>query len=231
MSTTHESAGDGTAATDLPSPAALRERLRAFDVHSLPAEGRRHAAVALVLVEEGHGAEVPGLPRHAHWSPAGALLLTRRAAGLNAHAGQWALPGGRIDAGETPEQAALRELAEEVGLHLGPEALLGRLDDYATRSGYVITPVLVWGGAARTLQPNAEEVASVHRIPFGELLRADAPILNQVRGAAHPVLRMPIGTRWIAAPTAAFLYQFRELVLCGRATRVVHFDQPRFAWR
>lgn len=210
---------------------AVRERLRGFDVQPLPAAGRRHAAVALVLVEEGHGAEVPGLPRHAAWRRDGALLLTRRAAGLARHAGQWALPGGRIDPGETPEQAARRELAEEVGLHLGADALLGRLDDYATRSGYVITPVVAFAGAAHGLHPNPQEVAAIHRVPWRELLRADAPILNQVRGAEHPVLRMPLGSSWIAAPTAAFLYQFRELVLCGRATRVAHFDQPRFAWR
>jgi 8-oxo-dGTP pyrophosphatase MutT (NUDIX family) len=141
------------------------------------------------------------------------------------------MPGGRIDAGESPEQAALRELAEEVGLMLQPQSVLGRLDDYATRSGYVITPVVVWAGAAREVMPNAAEVASIHRIALQELLRADAPVLNHVRGAEHPVLRMPIGERWIAAPTAAFLYQFREWCVLGRDTRVAHFDQPAFAWR
>jgi mutator protein MutT len=220
---------------DVPRGAALRqqitERLRAFDVQPLPVEGRRHAAVALAVSEAGHGADLPPLPRHAQWSDAPALLLTKRAADLRSHAGQWALPGGRIDAGETPEQAALRELAEEVGLVLDAAAVLGRLDDYATRSGYLITPVVVWAGAARDVVPNAAEVASIHRIPADELLRPDAPILNQVSGAAHPVLRMPVGDRWIAAPTAAFLYQFRELCLLGRPTRAAHFDQPVFAWR
>jgi mutator protein MutT len=168
---------------------------------------------------------------HAQWSQAPALLLTRRAATLRRHAGQWAMPGGRIDDGETPEQAALRELAEEVGLRLSNDALLGRLDDYATRSGYVITPVVVWAGAAHEVVPNAAEVASIHRIDLQELLRADAPLLNHVKGAEHPVLRMPVGERWIAAPTAAFLYQFREWCLLDRPTRVAHFDQPVFAWR
>ena len=209
----------------------LRAQLRGFDVRALDSAGRRHAAVAVAVTDEGHGAALPGLPQPAEWSDAPALLLTRRAETLRSHAGQWAFPGGRIDAGETPEQAALRELAEEVGVVLETSAVLGRLDDYATRSGYVITPVVVWAGAAREATPQEAEVASIHRIPLTEFLRADAPLLNHVRGAEHPVLRMPVGERWIAAPTAAFIYQFRELCLLGRATRVAHFDQPVFAWK
>ncbi len=217
----------------MPPPNAdhWRERLGAFTAKTIDAAGRRHAAVAVVLTEEGTGADIDGLPAHVTWQDAPALLLTRRAETLRAHAGQWALPGGRIDDGESPEGAALRELREEVGLALDTTAILGRLDDYATRSGYVITPVVVWAGPARDLTPNPAEVASIHRLPVAELLRADAPLLNHVKGAEHPVLRMPIGTRWIAAPTAAFLYQFREWCVFGRETRVAHFDQPAFAWR
>lgn len=209
----------------------IARRLAAWPAAPLPDGERRRAAVTLAVVDEGHGAAVDGVPQPADWSEAPALLLTRRAAHLGRHGGQWALPGGRLDAGETPEQAALRELAEEVGLALEPGAVLGRLDDYATRSGWVITPVVVWAGAAREAVADPGEVASLHRIPWREFLRADAPLLNQVRGQAHPVLRMPVGARWIAAPTAAFLYQFREVVLLERATRVAHFDQPFFAWR
>jgi 8-oxo-dGTP pyrophosphatase MutT (NUDIX family) len=209
----------------------LRAQLSGFEPKELPPEGRKRAAVALVLAEEGHGADIDGLPHLAQWSTEPALLLTRRAERLNSHAGQWALPGGRMDAGETPEQAARRELAEELGLQLGEDAVLGRLDDYATRSGYVITPVLIWGGVAAPLAPNPDEVASVHRLPTRELLRADAPLLDHVRDTDTTVLRMPMGQSWIAAPTAAFLYQFREWLLCGRPTRVAHFDQPYFAWR
>ena len=150
---------------------------------------------------------------------------------MRQHAGQWALPGGRVDEGESVEQAALRELHEEVGLNLPPQAVLGRLDSYISRSGYAITPVVVWAGAARDLQPNPDEVASVHRIGLNEFLRADAPILEPVADSLHPVLKMPVGSQWIAAPTAAMIYQFREVCLLGRATRVAHFEQPLFAWR
>src|SRR5579862_5736385 len=72
------------------------------------------------------------------------LLITRRASRLRAHAGQWALPGGRREDGESAADGALRELAEEVGLELGPGAVLGVLDDFPSRSGYVITPVVCW---------------------------------------------------------------------------------------
>ncbi len=213
----------------------FRQRLAAFPAQAQPdaRTAPRRAAVALVVVDEGHGAEAHGLPRLPQWSTRPALLLTRRAAALRQHAGQWALPGGRIDDGESPEQAALRELHEEVGLALAPAALLGRLDDYVTRSGYAITPLVFWamGDATAALVPNPQEVASVHRIALAELMRADAPLLNRIPQSKHPVLRMPVGSGWIAAPTAAFLYQFREVCIAGRHTRVAHFEQPVFAWK
>jgi hypothetical protein len=120
---------------------------------------------------------------------------------------------------------------EEIGLELPASAILGRLDDFPTRSGFVITPIVIWAGAQPSLRRNVEEVESIHRIPVHELLRADAPLLDPGPDAGRPVLRMPIGADWIAAPTAAILYQFREVCLLGRATRVAHFDQPAFAWR
>lgn len=212
----------------------LRQGLAQARVTPCALDGRRHAAVAVPVVEAGHGAEIPGLPHHDAWQPEAALLLTRRPLHLARHPGQWAWPGGRCEPGESAEAAALRELREETGLVLGEDAVLGRLDDVPTRSGFVITPVVVWGGAARALAPDPQEVASLHRLPVSELLRADAPMLDAAEGAAAgdgPVLRMPVGEAWIAAPTASVLYQFREWLLLGRPTRVAHFGQPAFAWR
>ena len=211
--------------------AAITERLASFTVRPHTEPAARRAAVAVAVIDEGHGADLEGLPHHTTPSDRAALLLTRRSKDLRNHAGQWALPGGRIESGESPEDAALRELAEEVGLVVDRSSVLGRLDDFATRSGFVITPIIVWPGPALTLSADAGEVQSIHRIPLEEFLRADAPLLETLPDHAQPVLRMPVGRGWIAAPTAAVIYQFRELCLLGRPTRVAHFEQPLFAWR
>ena len=187
--------------------------------------------MVLAITDTGFGADLPGLPTHAQWQHGAALLLTRRSSRLRRHAGQWALPGGRLDAGETTRQAALRELQEEIGLSCAPDAVLGCLDDVVTRSGYAMTPLVVWAGAAADLVPNPDEVASIHRIPVTELMRDDAPILTSIDHSDQPELRMPVGQSWIAAPTASVLYQFREVCLLGRTTRVDRFEQPRFTWR
>lgn len=209
----------------------IRRNLDDFVVRRADPGQYRAAAVAVAIADVGEGAGLEGFPRHREWSSEAALILTRRSGKLRNHAGQWALPGGRIDEGETCEEAALRELAEEVDLHLDHSHILGRLDDFVTRSGFAITPVVVWAGSARRLVPNLDEVASIHRIPIDEFMRPDAPLLDSLEGSEHPVLRMPVGDNWIAAPTAAVLYQFREVCIAGLATRVAHFEQPTFAWK
>ena len=175
-----------------------------------PALKRAAVAIALVAAGDASGANVSG---------ATALLLTRRAADLRAHGSQWALPGGRCDAGETPAQAALRELHEEVGLGLAPDAVLGVLDDYPTRSGYLITPVVVWAATSAALSPNPAEVASVHRIALSDIERADAFDFTLIQESDRRVIRFHLAGQVIHAPTAALIYQFRE-VLAGRNTRV-----------
>ncbi|MFT4825621.1 MAG: 8-oxo-dGTP pyrophosphatase MutT (NUDIX family) [Halioglobus sp.] len=160
-----------------------------------------------------------------------AVIITQRAESLRAHGGQWALPGGRIDAGESSVQAALRELREEVNLPLDETHVLGKLDDYVTRSGYIITPVVLWSDVtASALTPNAGEVASIHPFTFSELSRADSPHLESIPESERQVLSMNFGDMRIYAPTAAMLYQFREVAILGKHTPVLHYDQPVFAW-
>lgn len=197
--------------------AHLRDNLAAFDTRRQPLGKLRAAAVALVVVERN------GEP---------ALLLTRRARSLRAHSGQWALPGGRMDTGETAERGALRELREEVNLALPLRAVVGVLDDYVTRSGYRMTPVVVWAGReSGDLHPNPGEVASIHTASFRDLARPGAPHFERIPESDRAVLSMKLEADQIYAPTAALLYQFREVAILGRPTRVLDYDQPLFAWR
>jgi 8-oxo-dGTP pyrophosphatase MutT (NUDIX family) len=197
----------------------VAERCAAFTrVASRPADHLKHAAVAITLTDAADG------------SGETALILTGRVAGLRSHGGQWAMPGGRIDAGETPTQGALRELAEEIGLELTPDDIIGTLDDYPTRSGYLITPVVVWGGDHAPLRLNPAEVASIRRIRLVDIAREDAIEFDTIPESKRRVVRLNINGRFIHAPTAALIYQFRE-VLAGRATRVADLEQPVFAWR
>lgn len=186
---------------------------------SAPAEASalKPAAVAIVVVES-------------EAADGAALLLTLRAAGLRAHSNQWALPGGRCDAGETAEQTALRELHEELGLSLAAADVLGLLDDYPTRSGYLITPVVVWAPARAALTPNPDEVASVHRIALGDIAQQDAFDFVSIPESERRVIRFRRDDDFIHAPTAALIYQFREM-LAGRITRVADLEQPVFAWK
>jgi 8-oxo-dGTP pyrophosphatase MutT (NUDIX family) len=149
---------------------------------------------------------------------------------MRAHAGQWALPGGRCDPGESFERAALRELEEELGLTLPPQNILGVLDDYPTRSGYAIAPVVAWLDDVSDLRPNPQEVASAHRIRLDCIRDDDAIQFETIPESPRPVIRVNIGEAHIHAPTAALIYQFRELV-AGRVTRVSGLEQPVFAWR
>lgn len=199
---------------------AVIARLASFSVRTIESAALRPAAVSLVIT-----GETPG--------DTASVLLTRRPEDLRRHGGQYALPGGRVDAGEAAMTAALRELEEELGLTPHPEAILGTLDDFPTRSGFRIRPFVLWGGGSLVLRPDPGEVAAVFRIPLEELCRPQIPHLDHGAGGEHPVLSLPLPTlgHHVYAPTAAILYQFREVALLGRPTRVAHYDQPRFAWK
>lgn len=228
----------------------LAVNLAAHTRRSYDLGAHHHAAVAIVLVdsdpERDHDdpvradeidmSNVPGDVaaldgRMVGVAGGASFVLCRRASRLNKHSGQWALPGGRVDPGETALEAALRELDEEIGLRLAPDAVIGCLDDYPTRSGYVITPVVVWGGGDPQLQPSPDEVLAAYRIGL-HALRDGRPRFVSIPESERPVVQIPLGNDLIHAPTGAVLYQFRQVAMAGRiGERVDHLEQPVFAWR
>jgi 8-oxo-dGTP pyrophosphatase MutT (NUDIX family) len=234
---------------------SLRERIRAnlsaHEVRPVPLGEHARAAVAIVVVPSEVGTdptdpyqfspeELQVVPGDITGFDGGvtdvaggaAFLLCRRAARMNRHGGQWALPGGRVDPGESAEETALRELDEELGLRLSHDAVLGRLDDYVTRSGYVMTPVVLWAEGEVELRPEPTEVAHAYRIGLHELQRDDSPRFVTIPESDRPVVQVPLGRDLIHAPTGAVLVQFRWVALDGRADARVHdFEQPVFAWK
>jgi 8-oxo-dGTP pyrophosphatase MutT (NUDIX family) len=226
----------------------IRERLAGHHRRAVTDPTKRHAAVAVVLVDSELGEDrvdpapvdewIDGRPmpesldgRMVDVSGGAAFLLCRRASRLNSHPAQWALPGGRVDPGETVVEAALRELDEEVGIRLSDSTVLGLLDDYPTRSGYVITPVVIWGGGRLDPHPAPDEVVAVYRVGLHQLLRDDSPRFIAIPESPRPVVQIPLGNDLIHAPTGAVLLQLRWLCLEGRHERVDELEQPVFAWK
>lgn len=230
----------------------LRERIRAnlggHDRRTFTDTTKRRAAVAVTLVDSHLGEDrVDPAPvedwiagrtmpdsldgRMVDVSGGASFLLCRRASRLNSHAAQWALPGGRLDPGESAVDAALRELHEEVGVDLPGSAVLGLLDDYPTRSGYVITPVVLWGGGRLDLHPSPDEVVAVYRVGLHQLQREDSPRFITIPESPRPVVQIPLGNDLIHAPTGAVLLQLRWLGLEGRGDAVDELEQPVFAWK
>ena len=230
--------------------ARIAANLALHDRVELSLDGRRHAAVAILLVDSVMGSDqidpfgataedLSVIPsdvsdldgRMADVAGGASFVLCRRSAGLNRHASQWALPGGRLDGGESAIDAALRETDEEIGVRVGDDSVLGLLDDYATRSGYVITPVVVWGGPDVEIVPHPDEVLAAYRIGLHELTRDDSPRFVTIPESDRPVVQVPLGGDLIHAPTGALLVQFRWVALDGRINeRVADFEQPVFAW-
>lgn len=191
----------------------IEGHLAGFDRIALDVGDRRRAAVAVVVAPTADGP---------------AFLLTRRALHMRRGAGNYALPGGNVDPDEDPIDAALRETQEELGVILTRAAVLGLLDDFVTLGGHVVTPVVMLSEQPVTLTPNPEEVHDAWLVPLTDLDHPRAP-----RREAHPdggpsVLRMFARGSWINPPTAAWLYQFREVCLHGRPCRTDAIGQPNW---
>ena len=203
--------------------ARLAANLGAYARRSRAAAGLRPAAVVIVLAPSPEGGTT--------------LLLTRRVAQLSSHAGQYALPGGRLDPGEDALAAARRELAEELGIDAGPEKVLGALDDLPTRSGYLVTPFVVWLGAEAEPRIAPDEIAALFHVPLEDLFagRGRGGNRDEARGSEGEPgvfsLYIPTLGHDLFAPTAAILDHFREVALMGRSTPPVVFGEPRFARR
>ncbi|MCQ9165859.1 CoA pyrophosphatase [Arthrobacter sp. STN4] len=153
------------------------------------------------------------------------LMIKRASRGSNP--GQWALPGGKADPGETLVETALRELREETGLQAPPGNVLGLLDDFAASRGIVITPVVVVLDGPQSPRRTPAEVASLHPIPVARLMAPGAPRWKQ--SASGPLLQMPLRHDMVVhAPTGAILWQFAAIGLKGQALRVNATLEPEF---
>ena len=191
---------------------SIAENLRRFSRRETH-EPAIAAAVAIVLVRDRDGLGIP---------------IFQRPSSMARHAGQMALPGGKTHKGESAEHCALRELGEELGLVASEGDILGRLDDFHTMSGFSITPVVVWSAAeVADIRPSPHEV---HRL----FIVSPADLHEAVAGAgagASEAFSLRLNSVSVFAPTAAILYQFSEVALDGRQSRVDDFYQPPFTHR
>ncbi|MBV9044703.1 MAG: CoA pyrophosphatase [Alphaproteobacteria bacterium] len=193
--------------------ARIKANLATFERIAVDPSTHRRAAVAILLSPQD------GKPT---------FVLTRRALTMRRGAGNYALPGGNCDAGEHIIDTALREVREELGIEITRDAALGMLDDFVTLGGHVVTPVILLTDTQLTLTPDPTEVHAAWFRPLSELDHPQAPRNVPNPDGGDPILRMFANGDWINPPTAAWLYQFREVALHGRPARLHRVGQP--AW-
>ena len=146
---------------------------------------------------------IPIVPREDGLS----VVLTRRADTLASHTGQIAFPGGRLDPGEDPVRAAVREAWEEIGLHPEKVEPLGLSNAYETVTGYVVTPVVGLVAPDFVLSPSPAEVAEVFETPFAFLMDPANHRRESFErdGQRRWFYAMPWGDRYIWGATAGML--------------------------
>lgn len=171
-----------------------------------PAPPLKPAAVLVPLVEHGAGFTV---------------LLTQRSPDLRAHAGQISFPGGRIDPEDSsPEDAALREAHEEIGMPRESAELIGRLDTYEVRTGFAVTPVVGLIRPGFDVVPERGEVADVFEVPLSFVLNPENHERHSrlIRGKRRYFYVLPFEERYIWGATAGMLVNLYE-VLTGQKAR------------
>ena len=150
------------------------------------------------------------------------VLFTQRTAHLAAHAGQISFPGGRLEAeDEDPVAGALREAQEEVGVAPSRVDVLGRLPEYHTSTGYLVTPVVGWASAPLDYVPDPQEVADVFEVPLAFLLDSRNHRYESAffKGRTRHFWAMPFGPRYIWGATAGMLVTFQRIIAAGAAAR------------
>lgn len=143
------------------------------------------------------------------------VLFTRRTAHLAHHAGQISFPGGHIEADDgSAETTALRETEEEVGLHRSSVAVIGHLDTYITRTGFVIVPVVAVIDPPFDLAPDPHEVAEVFEVPLAFLLDPDNHhrCSAEFEGQTRHFYAMPFGQYFIWGATAGMLVNLCQIL-------------------
>jgi 8-oxo-dGTP pyrophosphatase MutT (NUDIX family) len=149
------------------------------------------------------------------------VLFTERAAHLKDHAGQVSLPGGRIVAGESAADAALREAHEEVGLRPAAVEVIGSLDEFLTGTGFSVMPVIgIVGDASFVATPDPREVAGVFEVPLSVILDRTALKVGyfERHGSRLLTYELFFEGRRIWGATAAVLRNFQEVILDESAT-------------
>lgn len=166
----------------------------------LPEDALRAAAVLVPLVDRPEGVTV---------------IFTQRTAHLTAHAGQISFPGGRMEhVDATPEDTALRETEEEIGLARDHIEILGRLDTYVTRTGFRVTPVVGLVRPPFQLTPDPTEVAEVFEVPLAFILDPANPQRHSrdLQGAKRHFYVFPYQQRFIWGATAGMLVNLQDVL-------------------